>query len=109
MDQRSCAVLLMVKGRLKPAPSWRPLLSEPAPEHSEKQKSVRASIASRVETVEPCRALISHGDIRVLSGKIAEECDRFAQWATTDHQRHLFKRMAAAWEEKADEEEQKKL
>jgi hypothetical protein len=41
--------------------------------------------------------------------KIAEECDRFAQWATTDRQRHLFKRMAAAGEEKADEEEQKKL
>jgi hypothetical protein len=39
--------------------------------------------------------------------KFAEECDRLPEQAETDHQRNILKRMAEAWKQVADEEDQK--
>ena len=41
--------------------------------------------------------------------KFAEECDRLAEQAETDHQRDTLKRMAEAWKKVADEKDQKRF
>jgi hypothetical protein len=55
-----------------------------------------------------------HSELRPLAGgfsrmnpskdyrKFAEECDRLARDAQTEHQRRILLEMAAAWEELAD-------
>ena len=41
--------------------------------------------------------------------KFAEECDRLAEQAETDHQRDALKRMAEAWKKVAAEKDQRRF